>query len=357
MLALFSDGTARCWGQDAGGLCGYPALDDGYLFSPKRVEGLSCATDVAFDVTTAVARLADGRIATWGANTWGEVLGAEPGVRAVAPIPFDLGYDPKRIDCTSQAVYATSPSGNLVWWGMLHVFPGLDSATPTSVPGLVQPVTEISASAHACVVVVDGGVWCWGRNEYGELGDGGFVDRDEAAPVVGIPEPAGQVRVGSDVSCALGASGSVYCWGRNWGGELGQGSIPKPDDPEAQSPVPLKVALSKPLSRLVFSDGASTVCGLLADGDAICWGANFLGAVLPGGEPIPQPTLLPQPHHIVDMAVTEGNACFLLEDHSLWCRGGGPARAEGSVINKDLLVQVDFSTTTGTSPSSRCLPP
>lgn len=355
MVALFSDGTARCWGLDRGGLCTYPVLDDGYLFRPTHVEGLSCAADVAFDITTAVARLADGRVAAWGANDWGQVLGYDPALRAVTPVPFDLGYDVNKLDCTSQVIYVTNPAGDLSWWGMLHVFPGLDSATPTSMPGLAHSVTSVSASAHTCVVTSAGTVSCWGPNEYGELGDGTFVDRDVAAPAIGIAESVADVRVGSRTSCALTISGAVYCWGRNWGGELGQGWIPKPDDPEARSAIPLKVQLDVALSKLIFSDGSHTVCGLAA-GDAICWGANFLGAVQQGKDPIPTPTRLSEPHHIVDMAVTSGNACFLLEDRTVWCRGGGVARGEGSTINKDLLVQVDFSATEGTPPASHCLP-
>src|SRR5688500_16065288 len=67
---------------------------------------------------------------------------------------------------------------------------------------------------HACALRADGQVWCWGRNDRGQLGDATFVDRANAAPVGGLDD-AIALSAGPAHTCAVRVTGEVGCWGTN----------------------------------------------------------------------------------------------------------------------------------------------
>lgn len=82
--------------------------------------------------------------------------------------------------------------------------------------GVVGAVDLDVGMAHACAVDIEGAVWCWGRNDAGQLGDGTRRGRARAGRVPGLP-PAARVAVGHSHSCAEGRDGAVWCWGHPWG--------------------------------------------------------------------------------------------------------------------------------------------
>ncbi|MCX8190583.1 MAG: DUF2341 domain-containing protein [Candidatus Aenigmarchaeota archaeon] len=76
---------------------------------------------------------------------------------------------------------------------------------------------------HSCALLSNGSVVCWGRNNYGQLGDGSNTNRNTPVMVVGIENAVG-ISLGYYHSCALLSNGSVMCWGNNWYGQLGDGT-------------------------------------------------------------------------------------------------------------------------------------
>jgi alpha-tubulin suppressor-like RCC1 family protein len=133
-----------------------------------------------------------------------------------------------------------------------------------------DPMDVTAGGQHACAIFTDGGVWCWGRNEHGELGDETTTNRTQ--PVrVSVPAPALQVRAGGNNStCALLADGTVWCWGTNGGGMLGLGTT----DASVPSPTPL------PLTDIQeIAVGYTHACALDMDHRLFCWGANTLQQV------------------------------------------------------------------------------
>ena len=91
--------------------------------------------------------------------------------------------------------------------------------------GLEVGVAQLSAGgAHTCVVTVVGGVWCWGSNFDGALGDGTTTYRRAPVPVVGLGAGVRSVSVRGIHSCAVLQNGAVYCWGDNAYGQLGDGT-------------------------------------------------------------------------------------------------------------------------------------
>lgn len=133
----------------------------------------------------------------------------------------------------------------------------------------VQLVALASGFNHTCGLASDGDIYCWGRNDSGQLGIG---SSDEAAH----PKPvlvSGKLKVAfisanGDQTCALTATGVAYCWGENKFGQLGNGTLVS-----AVSPVPV----SGDLKFKTLSVGATHTCGLTISGAAYCWGGNWHG--------------------------------------------------------------------------------
>ncbi len=118
---------------------------------------------------------------------------------------------------------------------------------------------------HACVVKAkDGSVWCWGANDAGQLGDGGTADATAPVAALGVLGAA-DVALGSRHSCARHPGGTVTCWGANDHHQLANGTTA----PSAR-PTPMHGLVT---AKTIVAGGDAT-CVLLKDGDARCWGRN-----------------------------------------------------------------------------------
>ena len=102
--------------------------------------------------------------------------------------------------------------------------PGPWTPNPTPI-ALDSSAKSVAAGyAHSCALLSDGRVACWGSNLYGQLGPGAEPGIKPSGPViVDLPEAADRVSAGREHTCARAESGRVYCWGRNDFGQLGNG--------------------------------------------------------------------------------------------------------------------------------------
>jgi alpha-tubulin suppressor-like RCC1 family protein len=133
---------------------------------------------------------------------------------------------------------------------------------------------------HACVRATDGRVWCWGRSDQYQLGDGFTQNRNYPAPATAFAAPS-TMTLGGYVDCQLDATGNVRCVGANYAGQLGIG-MTTPSKPTLQ-PVTL------PAAAMQIAGGEEHVCALLVDGRVYCWGNNFYGAIGDGTTMSPRP--------------------------------------------------------------------
>jgi hypothetical protein len=100
-----------------------------------------------------------------------------------------------------------------------------NSSTPVAVSGLSAGVASISTgSLHACALLIGGALKCWGSNSRGQLGNGSTTNATTATDVSGIPSGAISLGVGNSQACAVLSGGTMKCWGRNDYGALGNGS-------------------------------------------------------------------------------------------------------------------------------------
>jgi PKD repeat protein len=130
--------------------------------------------------------------------------------------------------------------------------------------------SRISAGLeHSCGVTPTGELWCWGRNQWGRLGLGTVdnVPHPQPTQVPGLP-PIASVSAGLEYTCALDVTGQAWCWGRADDGQLGEGTVG--DNVQRSSPVRVLGALT--FAQL--SAGSERTCGVTGPGLAYCWGYN-----------------------------------------------------------------------------------
>ena len=152
------------------------------------------------------------------------------------------------------------------------------ASTPTRARTGVDLIAVSAGPTHSCALERAGSVYCWGRNTRGQLGDGTTTTRSEPAFVltdVGFTA----IAVGSEHTCAIAQAGNAYCWGRNDVSQIGQDKDPEPSfgQPAPVHPLPLPVQLSP--TFVSITAGLAHSCGLTASGTAYCWGDGRNGAV------------------------------------------------------------------------------
>ena len=178
-----------------------------------------------------------------------------------------------------------------------------------------QPVIAgLRAAANAtCVSLEDQGTsFCWGANEFGQLGNGLTSDQLRPSQVLGAP--AFSTPFPGDHACASGESG-LYCWGRNSSGEVGNGTT---------DPVPAPALVSGGLSFQQVAIGDDFTCGIATSGVTYCWGANDVGQLgtgAPGNSSVP--VAVAGNPEILSIAAGGRTACGVLSSGGMVCWGNG----------------------------------
>ncbi len=198
-------------------------------------------------------------------------------------------------------------------------------AIPQSTSVSAAPVQKryaiVGGAAHTCQLVVafpgpaitpSSSLACWGANADGQLGDGTFIERHQPVKVKGLPSPAASVTAGAAHTCVVAYSGGVYCWGRNDHGQLGDGTT-------TDSAVPLLVPLPSPAIRVAA--GHYFTCAVLSSHTLYCWGHNEYGQA--GGDQLNllTPGLRFKINTVEDVAGGFGHGCIRLMDDTVQCWG------------------------------------
>jgi alpha-tubulin suppressor-like RCC1 family protein len=241
-----------------------------------------------------------------------------------------------------------SPGGELRCWGTNTAGQlGVSAAIPRSTTPLsveIPPVSQVALGegTHACAVLFDGTVSCWGANAQGQLGDGTTTSHPLPAAVRTSsvsPEPliaVRQVTVGGEHTCAAMLDGGVRCWGNGSGGRLGNGA-----SVSQSAPVEVRASSSdaSPLQGVQqVSAGNSHTCALLATGTVKCWGNNGSGRLGDGTStsrtsPVDVRTSVSMATPltgVVQIAAGAFHTCALLETGGVRCWGQNVSSAPGT---------------------------
>jgi alpha-tubulin suppressor-like RCC1 family protein len=298
-LALKSDGTLWTWGYNAQGQLGDNTvtrrLTPVQVLGPGGVGFLTGVTAIAGGDSHSLARKSDGTVWAWGYNTWG-TLGDGTTTSHRAPVqvvgPDGVGFLTDTTAVAGGAIFAAAlKTDGTVWcWGyngqgQLGNDTTIASNTPvrTVAPeGLgVFPDARavVSGWSHTLVLKSDGTVYAFGYNGYGQLGDNTTTGRSVAVPVLG-PSGIGAlsdilaVAAGNYHSVALKADGTVWTWGMNNVGQLG-------DNTNTRRLTPVQVLGPNSVGFLTdivaIAAGGIHTLALREDGTVFAWGGNGVG--------------------------------------------------------------------------------
>lgn len=203
------------------------------------------------------------------------------------------------------------------WYGQLGLGNQTNSTVPVAIPGLGNVIAVAAGSEHCLVVRLDGSIAAWGSNDHGQLGDGTLINRWSPTLVQGLP-PARRalaVSCGDDVSRVLLDDGTVWAWGWNDRGQLGDGST---NDSSAPRQVQGLVEV------VLLGGGEAHGLVVLRDGSMRAWGHNVSGQIGDGSF-----TDRYLPVQVLGMTNVSRIGCGG-EAHSLAIRGDGSAWAWGN---------------------------
>jgi len=233
------DGRVWTWGDNAHGQLGQP--DAGRSLRPRPVAGLPKVVAVAASWHT-LAVTADGQVYAWGRNTYGQLGDGRFGidVKEMRPVQIAGLADVVAVAAGWDHSLALTRAGTVYAWGSRshgQLGDGVrETGRPTAIPVPVSGLTEIKAIAaggqHSLALGTDGTVYAWGSNWDGQLGNGKRGEATHSAiprPVIG---PEGKGVLGSVVSIAAGelhsvavaGEGKVYAWGYNGAGQVPSGT-------------------------------------------------------------------------------------------------------------------------------------
>ncbi|MBM6406109.1 hypothetical protein JQN72_17895 [Phycicoccus sp. CSK15P-2] len=187
--------------------------------------------------------------------------------------------------------------------------------TPTRVATDLTFTSLTLGRNHTCGVATDGAAWCWGRNEFGQVGDGTTVHRNTPQAVLG-GEAFSSLSAGFFQTCGLvdGPAGQVSCWGRNNTGQLGDGT-------KVNRSTPAPVVGGQTFTSVSAHFGYS--CALDDSDQAWCWGRNDMGQLGDGtftGRTVPGPSA--EGHDFASLIGPSGtHSCGIDTDGVTWCWG------------------------------------
>ncbi len=172
-----------------------------------------------------------------------------------------------------------------------------------------------SGSFHSCGIQTDGSLWCWGNNESGQIGDGTNENRNLPAKIM----PGSKwkkVSAGSDHSCGIQADGSLWCWGNNRFATLGDGTL---TDREAPT------LIDKNNEWVTISAGNYVTCGITKEGKLWCWGYGHWGLFSPRQSYATHPKeVIPPKKNLgtwLNVALKKDHICAISSKNHLFCWG------------------------------------
>lgn len=350
--------TARCWGFNGHGQLGDGSRIERWIAVPIM---LGAVDSVAAGGNTSCAITSERRLFCWGDGSRGQRGDGESTAARSTParVPLDAVA---RVSVGASHTCAARLDGTVWCWGdAAHGALGREGGAtctagvkceiaPGMVPGIDRVVDVVAGWSQTCARRSDDSVWCWGRNHAGQLGDGTTIDRMSPAPIAGLRASA--LDLGMMHACAVDRSQQVRCWGSNILGRLGVGEAPSARACMRVELAPqylLDPALAVPLEGVTLAAvGANHSCAVGSGGQTWCWGVNQRGELGDGqststGEPCSErPRLVWLEEDVVELASSNAFSCAITGSGARYCWGTNLFGQLGTGDTRDRFAPVEM---------------
>lgn len=278
-LVLCTDGTVMSWGENSHGCIG-----DGTLASPvlepvvAQTAAVGSITSLAAGTSTSYAINALGEVWSWGLNNYGQ-LGNAGTTQQPLPVQVASTLTGSVVAIAAGDFHAVAlkDDGTLwAWgynqWGMVGDNTLVQRTSPVPVSSTYGGgITSLACgSTHTLALKNDGSVWAWGQNQYGQVGIGGWTTLDEPVQCNSMTDSVVAIAAGSVHSLALKSDGTVWAWGRNSTGQLGNGMT-------SNTPVTDPVQVTGLTDVVRITAFVNTSYAIRSDGTVWAWGSNISG--------------------------------------------------------------------------------
>lgn len=274
-IAVRSDRTVWAFGYTGSIVCGAGAVYD----APAQIAGAVDIVAASTGSSHTLLLTGTGTVMSFGCNASNELgrpATMQPALGTAAPVVgFPAGTRITAVAAGRSVSLALDANG-VVWsWGQGPLGDGSSlpsgRATPTPVPNLTGVVAIAAGADHVLVLRNDGSVWAWGSNTNGKLGDGTTSDAATPRPTL-LASRITAVSAGADASLALRDDGVVLSWGSNNYGGLGAG----PGAPFTR-PQPAPVVGLTGVVEVAMGSGLQHGLARRSDGSVWAWGDNRYG--------------------------------------------------------------------------------
>ncbi len=336
-------GSSWAWGYNYEGELGDGTNDN--RNAPVQTVGITEVIVVDGGDYHSIALMWDGTVGAWGANFWGQ-LGDGTLLDSWWPVLVEGLTNVVAIAAGDNHNLALKSDGTVWAWGDNQRGQLGDNTTtdrtlavqvhgPDNVGFLTDVVAIAAGFTHSMALRADGTVWAWGHNYRGKLGDGTNTDRYVPVQVVGLSNIKA-IACGFGHSLAVGADGTVWAWGNNNKGQLGDGTVDQRWTPVQAVGITNAVAVSA---------GYWTSLALHADGTVSGWGYNGYGQI---GNNTNTDSLVPVPvlglTDVASIAAGDYHSVALKSDGSAWAWGWNIEGQVGDGSNTDRWLPVQVST-------------
>jgi alpha-tubulin suppressor-like RCC1 family protein len=344
-----SDGTLWTWGLGTSG-----QLGDGTIVTKSSpVQAIVYAENWGSVVATADGRnhaaaiKTDGTLWTWGRNSYGQ-LGDNTIIHRSSPIQtIALGTTWSSVTCGYYYTAAIKTDGTLWLWGRNNVGQlGNNTLThqssPVQVVGFATTWSKVSGGIeHTAAIKTDGTLWSWGSGGFGSLGDNTATNRSSPIQTITGGTTWSQVSAGNEFTFAIKTDGTLWSWGKNDYGQLGNNTITN-----RSSPIQ---TVTLGTTWISVAAGFYNTAAIKTDGTIWTWGDNSTGAL--GDNTIIHRS---SPVQVVGFATTwssvagQRRTVAIKKDGTLWSWGSNNRGELGdnTIISKSSPVQVvGFATT------------
>lgn len=333
LISANPDGDVYCWGNNESNFFGCELRKVEALVTPNKIQGLEnvSSIDTFGDHLCAVT---NDQLVCSGRDNYFNL-----GINNCSPTQLNTADDIKYFESGVRHACALKNDGKVYCWGSDHysqIGNGLDINTEVSFTSATEAVglsdvSSLSVGAnHTCAITESGTLYCWGNNSYGQIGNG---EHNEADRPVSVMKKVAKVSAGELHTCALTVDGKVFCWGYNETGALGDGTTENRNRP---------VEVAELRDIIDISSGLTTTCAINRMGKVFCWGQRMNGDL--NGERTTAPIEIQGLPKVFGISLGQDFACVITNNRAgkvyCWGNNSNGQLGNGTTIDSETPMEV-----------------